>query len=241
MKFSAVFVVALMVFPVCATEWWQTKQDPNNTVVIALGKKPVLSAVDCPRDTALHYYLKAEKIAALTNTWYRQASAEPQTALYRWIYGAPWPEQLKAALWTADGGAAQPAPVGAEQQLDMEFEQSEQSNLVFNDVLVFHLLFAGFRPDKQLDLRIKLDRDNSRVAGVGDLDLALNYRLVNNICVVQTLNQLASDQAVQLKIKGNSVPKLTISTEAVASQLCLVEIVQQQDIKAALTLPVTQC
>ena len=87
MKFSAVLALALSASPVLATEWWQTKQDPNNTQVIALGKKPMLSVASCPEDTALRYYLKAEKISALQNTWYQQASKEPHTALYRWIFG----------------------------------------------------------------------------------------------------------------------------------------------------------
>ncbi|HJS15248.1 MAG TPA: hypothetical protein VJ795_09260, partial [Rheinheimera sp.] len=77
--------------------------------------------------------------------------------------------------------------------------------------------------------------------GVGDLDLALNHRLANNICVVHSLNQLAKDKQVELKIKGKTVSNLKLSSEAVASQLCLVEIHQQQVIKGSLTLPVTQC
>ncbi|MCA1931175.1 hypothetical protein, partial [Rheinheimera sp.] len=91
------------------------------------------------------------------------------------------------------------------------------------------------------DLRISLDKDLSRIAGVGDLDLALNHRLANNICVVHSLNQLAKDQHVELKIKGKTVTDLKISDEAVASQLCLVEIYQREQVKGSLTLPVTQC
>ena len=55
MKFSAVLILALSASPVYATEWWQTKQDTNNTQVIALGKKPVNSVASCPEDTALRY------------------------------------------------------------------------------------------------------------------------------------------------------------------------------------------
>lgn len=241
MKFSAVFILALTANSVMATEWWQTKQDPNNTQVIALGKKPVLSAASCPEDTALRYYLKAEKITALQNTWYKQASTEPHTALYRWIYGATWLERLNHALWPGAEALVKPAALGAVQQLSMTFPQSEQDHLAFEDVLVFNLQFAGFTADHKLDLRIHLDKDVSRVAGVGDLDLALNHRLANNICVVHSLNQLALAKQVELKIKGKTVPALKMSSEAVASQLCLVEIHQQQTIKASLTLPVTQC
>jgi hypothetical protein len=241
MKFSAVLALALSASPVLATEWWQTKQDPNNTQVIALGKKPALSVASCPEDTALRYYLKAEKIAALQNTWYQQASEEPQTALYRWVYGPTWSEQLVQAVWPGTEALVKPASLGAVQQLTMEFPQSEQDNLAFEDVLVFNLQFAGFTADHKPDLRINLDRDLSRVAGVGDLDLALNHRLANNICVVHSLNQLAKDKQVELKIKGKTVSNLKLSSEAVASQLCLVEIHQQQVIKGSLTLPVTQC
>ncbi len=49
MKFSAVLILALSASPVLATEWWQTKQDPNNTQVIALGKKPMLSVAPARR------------------------------------------------------------------------------------------------------------------------------------------------------------------------------------------------
>ncbi|MDR7120422.1 hypothetical protein [Rheinheimera soli] len=241
MKFSAVIVLALTANSVMATEWWQTKQDPNNTQVIALGKKPVLSVANCPEDTALRYYLKAEKIAALQNTWYQQASEEPHTALYRWIYGATWLERLNQAVWPGTEAVAKVAFPGEIQQLTMEFPQSEQDHLAFDDVLVFNLHFAGFTADHKPDLRIHLDRDLSRVAGVADLDLALNHRLANNICVVHSLNQLAQDKQVELKIKGKTVPQLKISSEAVASQLCLVEIHQQQAVKGSLTLPVTQC
>lgn len=241
MKFSAVLMLAVTANSVMATEWWQTKQDPNNTQVIALGKKPVVSVANCPQDTALRYYLKAEKITALQNTWYQQASREPHTALYRWIYGATWPERLNAALWSGAEPLIKPASLGAVQQLSMAFPQSEQEHLAFEDVLVFNLEFAGFKTDHQLDLRISLDKKQSRVAGVADLELALNHRLANNICVVHSLNQLAVEQQVELKIKGKTVPNLKLSTEAVASQLCLVEIHQQQTLKASLTLPVTQC
>jgi hypothetical protein len=58
---------------------------------------------------------------------------------------------------------------------------------------------------------------------------------------VHSLNQLAKEKAVELKIKGKIVPQLNISSETVASQLCLVEIYQQEVVKASLTLPVTQC
>ncbi|MDF3123843.1 hypothetical protein [Rheinheimera sp. 1928-s] len=241
MKFSAVIVLALTTNSVMATEWWQTKQDPNNTQVIALGKKPVLSVANCPEDTALRYYLKAEKIVALQNTWYQQASEEPHTDLYRWVYGATWLEKLNQAVWPGTEAFTKAAFPGEIQQLTMEFPQSEQDNLAFDDVLVFNLQFAGFTADHKPDLRISLDRDLSRVAGVGDLDLALNHRLANNICVVHSLNQLAQDKQVELKIKGKTVPQLKISSEAVASQLCLVEIHQQQAVKGSLTLPVTQC
>jgi hypothetical protein len=241
MKFSAILVLALITQPLMATEWWQTKQDPNNTQVIALGKKPVLSVASCPEDTALRYYLKAEKIAALQNTWYQQASREPHTNLYRWIYGSTWSERLLKAVWPSTADLLKPASLGAVQQLSMEFPQSEQDHLAFHDVLVFNLQFAGFKADRTLDLRISLDRELSRVAGVADLDLALNHRLANNICMVHSLNQLAKEQQVELKIKGKTVPSLKISSEAVASQLCLVEIHQQQTVKGSLTLPVTQC
>lgn len=241
MKFSAVLVLALSANPVFATEWWQTKQDPNNTQVIALGKKNVLSVANCPQDTALRYYLKAEKMAALQNTWYQQATEEPHTALYRWIYGSDWIERLDQAVWPGEDILVKPAPIAAVQQLTMEFPQSEQDNLAFEDVLVFKLQFAGFTAEHKPDLRIELDKDLSRVAGVGDLDLALNHRLANNICVVHSLNQLAMDKQVELKIKDKTVSDLKISSEAVASQLCLVEIYQQQKLKASLTLPVIQC
>ncbi len=241
MKFSAVLILAISASPVWATEWWQTKQDPNNTQVIALGKKPVLFVASCPEDTALRYYLKDEKITALQNTWYQQASREPHTALYRWIFGSTWQEKLAKALFPATETLITPAAVGAVQQLSMDFPQSEQDNLAFEDVLVFNLKFAGFTASHQPDLRIDLDRELSRIAGVGDLDLALNHRLANNICVVHSLNQLAKEKAVELKIKGKIVPQLNISSETVASQLCLVEIYQQEVVKASLTLPVTQC
>lgn len=241
MKFSAVLFLALSVSPVWATEWWQTKQDPNNTQVIALGKKPVLSVASCPKDTALRYYLKDEKMTALQNTWYQQASEEPHTALYRWVYGPAWSEKLENAIWPGDEALVKAAALGAVQQLTMEFPQSEQDNLAFDDVLVFTLQFAGFTADHKPDLRIELNRDLSRVAGVGDLDLALNHRLANNICVVHSLNELAKDKEVELKIKGKTVSDLKMSSEAVASQLCLVEIHQQQEVKGSLTLPVTQC
>lgn len=241
MKFSAVLMLALSASPVWATEWWQTKQDPNNTQVIALGKKPVSSAASCPQDTALRYYLKDEKMTALQNTWYQQASREPHSTLYRWVYGPTWSEKLEKAVWPASEALVQPAALGAVQQLTMEFPQSEQDNLAFEDVLVFNLKFVGFTADHKPDLRIELDRDLSRVAGVGDLDLALNHRLANNICVVHSLNELAKDKDVELKIKGKTVPSLNMSAETVASQLCLVEIHQQQQVKGSLTLPVTQC
>jgi hypothetical protein len=241
MKFSAVLILAICAGPVLATEWWQTKQDPNNTQVIALGKKPVLSVASCPEDTALRYYLKTEKIAALQNTWYQQASREPHTALYRWVFGPSWQEKLEKALFPGAETLVKPASVGALQQLTMDFPQSEQDNLAFEDVLVFTVQFAGFTPDHKPDLRISLDKDLSRIAGVGDLDLALNHRLANNICVVHSLNQLAKDQDVELKIKGKTVTDLKISDEAVASQLCLVEIYQREQVKGSLTLPVTQC
>ncbi|MBU1618237.1 MAG: hypothetical protein KJ556_03760 [Gammaproteobacteria bacterium] len=241
MKFSAVLLLALAANSVMATEWWQTKQDPNNTQVIALGKKPVLSVANCAEDTALRYYLKAEKITALQNTWYQQASEEPHTSLYRWIYGATWLERLNQAVWPGAEAFTKVAFPGDIQQLTMEFPQSEQEHLAFDDVLVFNLHFAGFTADHKPDLRIHLDRNLSRVAGVADLDLALNHRLADNICVVHSLNQLAQDKEVELKIKGKTVPKLKISSEAVASQLCLVEIHQRQAVKGSLTLPVTQC
>lgn len=241
MKFSAVFLLALSASPALATEWWQTKQDPNNTQVIALGKKPVLSVASCPADTALRYYLKDEKITALQNTWYQQASREPHTALYRWVYGPTWSEKLENALWSGAEALVNTASVGAVQQLTMEFPLSEQDNLAFEDVLVFNLQFAGFTADHKPDLRIELDRDLSRIAGVGDLDLALNHRLANNICVVHSLNELAKAKEVELKIKGKTVSDLKMSAEAVASQLCLVEIYQREQVKGSLTLPVTQC
>lgn len=241
MKFSAVIMFALTANAVMATEWWQTKQDPNNTQVIALGKKAVLSVSSCPEDTALRYYLKTDKITALQNTWYQQASKEPHTALYRWIYGATWGERLKQAIWPGAEAFIQAALPGDTQQLTMEFPQSEQDNLVFEDVLVFKLEFAGFTSQHKPDLHISLDRDLSRIAGVADLDLALNHRLANNICVVHSLNKLAQDKQVELKIRGKTVPQLKISSEAVASQLCLVEIYQLQVVKGSLTLPVTQC
>lgn len=241
MKFSAALILALSASPLYATEWWQTKQDPNNTQVIALGKKPVNSVTSCPEDTALRYYLKDDKITALQNTWYQQASREPQTDLYRWVYGPTWSEKLEKAVWPGDEALVKAATLGSLQQLTMEFPQSEQDNLAFEDVLVFNLQFAGFTADHKPDLRIELDRDRSRVAGVGDLDLALNHRLANNICVVHSLNELAKDKEVELKIKGKTVPTLKMSAETVASQLCLVEIHQQQQVKGSLTLPVTQC
>jgi hypothetical protein len=241
MKFSAVVILALMTGPVLATEWWQTKQDPNNTQVIALGKKPMLTAESCPEDTALRYYLKTEKMQALQNTWYQQASQEPHTALYRWVYGPSLTEQLEHAVLPDTEPVFRPAYVGDIQQLTMEFPLSEQEHLAFEDVLVFNLKFAGFTADHKPDLQISLDRDRSRVAGVADLDLALNHRLANNICVIHSLNQLAKDKAVELKINGKTVSDLNISSEAVASRLCLVEIHQQQQLKGSLTLPVTQC
>ena len=241
MKFSAIVILALTSCSVMATQWWQTKQDPNNTQVIALGKKPVLSAANCPQDTALQYYLKAEKIKALENTWYKQASSEPQTALYRWVYGPRWSERLERAVWKTIEPLPRAAVVGEMQQLSMEFPESEQDNLAFGDVLVFDLKFAGFTAAHTPDLSITLNRDLSRIAGVANLDLALNHRLANNICVVHSLNQLAKHQQVELKIKGKTIPNLSISTEAVATELCVVEIHQQQDIKGSLTLPVTQC
>ena len=55
-------------------------------------------------------------------------------------------EQLVQAVWPDDEALIKPASLGAVQQLTMEFPQSEQDNLAFEDVLVFNLEFASSSP-----------------------------------------------------------------------------------------------
>ncbi|MFC4655494.1 MULTISPECIES: hypothetical protein [Rheinheimera] len=195
----------------------------------------------CPDDTALSVLLDAEKQQLWQHYWQEQAASDRQSALYHWVYGPDWLSRFEHQLFPQQHRLKKAARLGDNYRYQYEFDQSEQANLAFPDVLVFDMEFAGFINPQTPDLRIRLNKDLSRVAGVADLDLALNQRMVNNPCLVTTLNAAMKAEQVELKVAGKAVKQLKLSDELLPSQLCVVEIHQQQQLLGSFMMPATQC
>lgn len=240
-----IFLLPLLVCSavLMAEETGQANAEGNALSYALKVAKPLKASVQsrCPDDTALSVVLDAEKQQLWQDYWLDQAKAAKGSALYAWVYGPDWLTRFKHQLFPLTGELQRPARLGDSYRYEYSFEQSEQANVAFPDMLVFDIRFNGFLNAQTPDLQIQLNKDLSRVAGVADLDLALNQRMVHNPCLVATLNSAVEAEQVELKVAGKSVKQLRLSDELLPSRLCVVEIHQQQQVVGSFMMPATQC
>jgi len=228
-----------------AAEVGQANSEGNALAYALKVSKPLTtttSAKDtCPNDTALSVLLDGKKQQLWQRYWLWQASQQQDSALYQWVYGQKWLSKFKARLYSTPTRPVETAKTGDNYRLEYEFPMSEQANLAYPDKLVFDVVFQGFINASTPDLFIALNPQLSRIAGVADLKLAMNHRMVSNPCVVATLNAAVKQQRIELQVAGKPVRQLQLSDELLPSRQCVVEVHQQQQLLGSFMMAATQC